>query len=141
MKFAVEKKFKNMDFFLRKHTNTSSTSINSILKAAEVTYILKSNPTNLTKENKMGRAVTEKQVLEKIANIEVKTVDLVGKKHTLVAVKLANGFTIVETATCVDSANYSEEIGKGVCMERIKNKIWLLEGYLLQEDLYTKDNQ
>ena len=40
MKFSVDKKFKDLDSFLRKKEN-KSTSIESILKNAEVTYTLK----------------------------------------------------------------------------------------------------
>lgn len=83
----------------------------------------------------MKNTVTQEQVDNCIVKKEVKTVKMAGKKHTLVAVELRNGFTCIETATCVDSNNYSEEVGAKVCMERIKNKIWMLEGYLLQEKL------
>ena len=79
--------------------------------------------------------VTQERVDSRIVEKEVKTVELVGKKHTLVAVKLANGFSIIETTTCVSAVNYSEEIGAEICMEKITNKIWMLEGYLLQEKL------
>lgn len=82
--------------------------------------------------------VTQEQVESKIVETEIKTIDLVGKKHTVVAVRLANGFTCIETSTCVDPENYSEKIGADMCLERIKNKIWMLEGYLLQEKLNHK---
>lgn len=52
-------------------------------------------------------------------------------KTTLVKVTLPNGFEIIESSSCVDSANYDHEIGKQICMERIVNKIWMLEGYVL----------
>ena len=89
----------------------------------------------------MKNTVTPGQVDNCIIKKEVKTVEMAGKKHTLVAVELRNGFTCIETATCVDPDNYSEEIGTKVCMERIKNKIWMLEGYLLQEKLNLKKEQ
>lgn len=79
--------------------------------------------------------VTVERVKSRIVEKEVKTIDLVGKKHTIVAVKLANGFTCIETSTCVDPDNYDETIGEEMCMKRIENKIWMLEGYLLQEAL------
>jgi len=80
--------------------------------------------------------VTQEQVDNSIVEKNVSTVELVGKKHTIVAVKLDNGFTIVETTTCVDPKNYSEEIGADIALGRIKNKIWLLLGFLLQEEEY-----
>lgn len=47
-------------------------------------------------------------------------------------VVLVNGFEIIESSACVDATNYSEEIGAECCMERIKDKIWYLLGFLLQ---------
>jgi len=82
--------------------------------------------------------VTQELVESKIVETEIKTIDLVGKKHTIVAVRLTNGFTCIETSTCVDPKNYSEKIGADMCLERVKNKIWMLEGYLLQEKLSLK---
>jgi len=79
--------------------------------------------------------VTQKQVDDAIIETDIQTIELVGKRHTLVAVKLANGFTIIETTTCVDPDNYSEEIGAEIAMTRIKDKIWMLEGYILQTQL------
>jgi len=76
--------------------------------------------------------VTQEIVDNSIIETDVRTIELVGKKHTLVAVKLQNGFTVVETTTCVDPDNYSEEIGAEICLKRIKDKIWMLEGYYLQ---------
>ncbi len=83
--------------------------------------------------------VTQEQVNKCIVEKEVSTIRLVGKDHTLVAVRLQNGFTIVETTTCVDPNNYDEKIGADMCMKKIIDKIWLLEGYVLQELLYAED--
>lgn len=54
-------------------------------------------------------------------------------KVTVVCVKLANGFVITEASGAVDPRNYSQEIGKQVCLERIEKKLWELEGYALQK--------
>ena len=83
----------------------------------------------------MKNTVTQNQVDSAIIETEIQTIELVGKKHTLVAVRLKNGFTIVETTTCVDPANYNEEIGAEICLKKIKDKIWMLEGYNLQTEL------
>lgn len=58
-------------------------------------------------------------------------------KCTIVTVQLDNGFVITESSACVDPANYNEKIGIDICIERIKNKLWELEGYALQKELYT----
>jgi hypothetical protein len=59
-------------------------------------------------------------------------VDTVGEKTTIVRVTLKNGFELVESSSCVDKANYDEKLGTEICMEKIKNKIWFLLGFLLQ---------
>lgn len=57
-------------------------------------------------------------------------------KVTIVVATLPNGFTIVESSACVDPANYDAHIGASICKKRIENKLWELEGYLLQEQLH-----
>jgi len=60
----------------------------------------------------------------------------VGRKTTVVCLTLPNGFEIVETAACIDPDNYNHEIGEKIALDRIENKVWLLEGYLLQQGLF-----
>lgn len=59
-----------------------------------------------------------------------------GKVCVVVARLKHNGFTITGTGSCVDPANYSPEIGEEVAKENIKEQLWQLEGYLLQEKLF-----
>jgi hypothetical protein len=74
-------------------------------------------------------SVTQKMVDDFIVSHEVKTV---GLKTTVVQATLRNGFEIVESSSCVDPANYSEELGANICKERIKNQVWHLLGFALQ---------
>lgn len=60
-----------------------------------------------------------------------KTVTM-GDKTTVVRAVLKNGFEIVESSSCVSAENYDEKLGEEICMERIRNKIWELLGFLLQ---------
>lgn len=46
---------------------------------------------------------------------------------------LKNGFTVRGEASCVSKANFNEEIGEKISKENAREKIWQLEGYLLQE--------
>ena len=55
-----------------------------------------------------------------------------GGKTTIVRAVLKNGFEIVESSSCVSAENYDEKLGEKICMERIRNKIWELLGFLLQ---------
>ena len=59
-------------------------------------------------------------------------VTTIGEKTTLVKTTLVNGFIICETNSCVDPANYDEEAGAQICMEKIIGKIWELLEFLLQ---------
>lgn len=74
-------------------------------------------------------SVSQKMVDEFIHHVEVTTL---GKKTTVVRAVLVNGFEIVEASSCVSPENYSEELGKKICLDRIKGKVWMLLGFLLQ---------
>ena len=55
-----------------------------------------------------------------------------GDKTTVVRALLRNGFEIVESSACVSAENYDEKLGREICLEKIKDKIWFLLGFLLQ---------
>ena len=71
----------------------------------------------------------QKMVDEFVAYTETITM---GDRTTVVRCVLRNGFEIVESSACVDPRNYSEELGQKICMEKIKDRIWELLGFLLQ---------
>ncbi len=62
---------------------------------------------------------------------EVHTVTI-GDKCTVVRAVLRNGFEIVESSACVSPENYDEALGQKICLEKIKDKVWMLLGFLLQ---------
>ena len=78
---------------------------------------------------KTGVSISQQMVNDFIKDIEVTTM---GQKNTVVRVTLVNGFELVESSACVDPANYDETIGADICLEKIKDKIWFLLGFLLQ---------
>ena len=82
--------------------------------------------------------VTPEEVKENMKDVLVRTVVEFGKPCTYVTVRMKNGFTLRESTTCVDPANYNEEIGKEICLERIENKVWFLLGYALQEKAFKE---
>ena len=51
---------------------------------------------------------------------------------------LENGFSVRGEAAVVDLANFDETIGQRISKEDAVRKIWQLEGYLLQEQLYKQ---
>ena len=74
-------------------------------------------------------SISEAMVDNFIAETEVITM---GEKTTVVRAVLINGFEIIEASSCVSVENYDEKLGAEICLERIKNKIWQLLGFLLQ---------
>lgn len=83
--------------------------------------------------------VTNSQIDEIVANSECEVYNFFGK-CTVVAMKLPNGFVLVESSSCVgvDSKNYDSEIGVRSCKKRLENRIRELEGYRLQSKLYAE---
>lgn len=79
--------------------------------------------------------VTESQIADILANSDIKIYKMF-EKCTVVVCKLPNGFIITESSACVDPANFDEVIGYEICMNRIENKIWELEGYALQQRVW-----
>lgn len=84
---------------------------------------------NDNKDLPSGISIGQKMVDEFVAYTETITM---GDRTTVVRCVLRNGFEIVESSACVDPRNYSEELGRKICMEKIKDKIWELLGFLLQ---------
>lgn len=74
-------------------------------------------------------SISQKMVDDFIVAKEVSTL---GDKVTVVRATLRNGFELVESSACVSPENYDEKIGAEICMEKIKDKVWFLLGFLLQ---------
>lgn len=83
--------------------------------------------------------VTIEEVKANMQDVFVTTLKPFDKPVTFVEVRMPNGFTVRESATCVDPANYDEEIGKQVCLKRIEDKIWMLLGYEKQYEVSAKN--
>lgn len=74
-------------------------------------------------------SISQQMVDDFIVAAEVTTM---GSKCTVVRAVLRNGFEIVESSACVSAENYDEELGAKICMEKVKDKVWFLLGFLLQ---------
>ena len=81
--------------------------------------------------------VTQKQIDLLMEGAEVHCMTEFGK-CTVVIAKLENGFILTESSACVDPANYNQALGKKICMDRIENRLWELEGYALQKKEYER---
>lgn len=75
--------------------------------------------------------------------ISAKEVSTLGGKVTVVHATLRNGFELVESSACVSAENYDEKMGAEICMEKIKDKVWFLLGFLLQTAVHgvTKESE
>ena len=49
---------------------------------------------------------------------------------------LKNGFTVTGESACASPDNFDAEIGKKIAYQNAREKIWMLEGYLLKQKLY-----
>lgn len=85
---------------------------------------------------KRGRfEITEEYITSIIENSDFE-VYTVFDKCTVVSCKLPNGFIITESSACVSPENYDEELGANICLDKIADKVWELEAYRLQHELY-----
>jgi len=57
---------------------------------------------------------------------------------TVCLLTLKNGFNVSGESSCVSPENFDVEIGRKIAKENARNKIWMLEGYLLKEKLFKK---
>lgn len=59
-----------------------------------------------------------------------------GSCLTVCCLTLVNGFTVTGESACASPENFDAEIGAKIAYEQARDKIWMLEGYLLKEKLY-----
>jgi hypothetical protein len=58
---------------------------------------------------------------------------------TICIIILENGFKVEGMAACIDPANYNEQKGRECAYEKAFEKIWEVEGYLLRQAMWEKD--
>lgn len=96
----------------------------------------------------MTEQAIEKEIQEKNLNAPRLTPDLIDaviKEEdyhvfektclTVCCLTLRNGFTVIGESACASPENFDAEIGRKIARENARNKIWMLEGYLLKERL------
>lgn len=57
---------------------------------------------------------------------------------TFCVLVLANGFTVTGESACASPENFDAEVGRKIAHKNAIDKVWLLEGYLLKQQLYTQ---
>ena len=76
--------------------------------------------------------VTQEHINNLLDTAEVKEI-VVFDKCLICAYKLETDFVIVESSACVDPKNFDLDVGREICREHVENKLWELEGYVLQQ--------
>ena len=76
-----------------------------------------------------GNSLSENDITGFFDTVDARTM---GEKTTVVKATLINGFEMVDGSSCVDPKNYDEELGTKICVERMRDKVWMLLGFVLQ---------
>lgn len=58
-----------------------------------------------------------------------------GTTLTVCCLKLRNGFTVTGESAAVSMENFDAELGRKIARSHAREKIWVLEGYLLRDRL------
>ncbi len=58
-----------------------------------------------------------------------------GSCLTVCCITLKNGFTVSGESACASPENFNKEIGEKISFTNARDKIWMLEGYLLKDKL------
>lgn len=59
---------------------------------------------------------------------------------TFCVLTLRNGFTVTGESACASPENFDAGIGRDIAFKNAREKIWLLEGYLLKQRLHDWAN-
>lgn len=62
-----------------------------------------------------------------------------GHKLTVCCLTLVNGFKLIGESSCVSAENFNQELGNKIARDNAREKIWMLEGYLLKQKLFETD--
>lgn len=82
----------------------------------------------------MKNKLSKDDILAKIRNENY--IFLEDGKTTICQLTLQNGFTVLGFSACVDPKNFDKEIGQNIAKDNALDKVWDLEGYLLQQKLF-----
>ena len=79
--------------------------------------------------------ILPRDVCKRDNGVEVFDAPLPLQTLTFCIITLENGFTVTGESACASPENFDAEIGKKIAYDNAREKIWLLEGYLLKEKL------
>jgi hypothetical protein len=56
--------------------------------------------------------------------------------HTVCVLTLTNGFTVTGESACVVPENFNADRGREVATKKAREKVMMLEGYLMRQRIY-----
>lgn len=83
----------------------------------------------------------QKTVTEELIKQKIQGCDYIfppSGKSCVCELTLENGFTVRGESAVVDESHFNADVAKQIAYDSAFNKIWPLEGYLLQEKLYRE---
>jgi len=78
-----------------------------------------------------GYTITQEDI-ERFVDPEHIVVSKLGEKTAVTQVRCVSGFEITESSACVKPENYDQNIGSGLCITKVKSKLWEHLGFVLQ---------
>ena len=87
------------------------------------------------------KGLTAPRLTPDLIDSKIKSVDYHVFEKTCLTVccmTLVNGFTVTGESACASPENFNEEIGQKIAHDQARNKIWMLEGYLLKQSLFEQ---
>lgn len=77
-----------------------------------------------------GDRVTSELIKSRITEVDYQTVIIAGQKLMFCGIRMDNGFVAVgKPATCIDPANWRDEIGQKISYDNTFSELWKLEAY------------
>lgn len=77
-----------------------------------------------------GDRITKELIESRIVEVDYQTVVIAGQKLMFCGIKMDNSFVVVgKPATCIDPANWRDEIGQKISYDNTFDDIWRLEAY------------
>ena len=81
--------------------------------------------------------LTPAHIDSQIKEIRYHRVD--GTTTTICSLILMNGFVVNGESACASLENFDADLGKRIAFDNARDKIWIIEGYLLKQKLYEKE--
>lgn len=94
-------------------------------------------PDHIDSKIKAVEYILPREVCKRDNGVEVFDAPLPLQTLTFCILTLENGFTVTGESACASPENYDAEIGKEIAYTNAREKIWVLEGYLLKQHLYN----